>query len=236
MRRFNWRTAIATRCARRSTGMRPTSSRCRAAIDYNKDDYSNSVYGLKSAENWALNLEGSYAVNAELSAQAFYTHENIKSQSAGISYGSNSASAFVGQAGNTIVSGGCFPTVLLRNQNAQDRSVPQLVHRHARQGGHVRYRVQIQEPHGRQARGRSGNSCSRYARTDIGVAGGSYANNPFALAAPAPALCGRRARCLLHPRGQHAHGHDQDDRRAARRPISRSTSRRRCACFTGTSI
>jgi hypothetical protein len=26
------------------------------------------------------------------------------------------------------------------------------------------------------------------ARTDIGVAGGSYANNPFALAAPAPAL------------------------------------------------
>src|SRR6185369_15724486 len=27
-----------------------------------------------------------------------------------------------------------------------------------------------------------------HARTDIGVAGGSYANNPFALAGPAPAL------------------------------------------------
>ena len=157
------------------------------AIDYNKDDYSNSVYGLKNAENWALNLDGSYSVNADLSAQAFYTHENIKSQSAGISYGSNSNTAFAGQAGNTVVSGGCFSTVQSRNNNAKidpclnwstdmrdkvDTFGTGFTYKNLMAG-----RLEI-----------IGDLVFTRAQTDIGVAGGSYANNPFALAAPAPAL------------------------------------------------
>lgn len=157
------------------------------SVDYNKDDYSNSVYGLKSAESWALNVDGSYSVNADLSAQAFYTHENIRSQSAGISYGSNSSNAFVGQAGNTIVSGGCFPTVLLRNQNAKIdpclnwstdmRDKVDTVGTGFRYRNLMAGKLEI-----------AGDLVLTYARTDVGVAGGSYANNPFALAAPAPPL------------------------------------------------
>jgi MtrB/PioB family decaheme-associated outer membrane protein len=156
-------------------------------IDYNKDDYSNSVYGLKNAENWAVNLEASYAFGEDFTAQAFYSYEDIKSGSAGISYGSNSANPFVGQAGNTIVSGGCFPTVLQRNQNAKiDPCLNWSTDMHDKVdtfGAGFRYknlmggRLEI-----------IGDLVYTNARTDIGVAGGSYANNPFALAAPAPAL------------------------------------------------
>lgn len=157
------------------------------SIDYNKDDYSNSVYGLKNAENWAVNLDGSYSVNADLSTQAFYTHENIKSQSAGISYGSNSSAAFVGQAGNTVVSGGCFSTVLDRNNNAKiDPCLnwsTDMRDRVDTLGTGFKYKnlmagkLEI-----------AGDLVFTYAHTDIGVAGGSYANNPFAVAAPGPAL------------------------------------------------
>ncbi len=156
-------------------------------LDYNKDDYDNSVYGLKNAESWALNLEGSYAVSSDFAAQAFYTHEDIKSQSAGISYAANSSTAFVGQAGNTIVSGGCFATVLAKNSNAKIDSCSNwstdMRDKVDTFGAGFKYKNLMG--------GRLelvGDVVYTLAHTDIGVAGGSYVNNPFALAAPAPAL------------------------------------------------
>lgn len=156
-------------------------------LDYDKDDYHNSVYGLKNAETWAFNLEGSYSVSSDLAAQAFYTHEDIKSQSAGISYAANSNTAFVGQAGNTIVSGGCFATVLAKNSNAKIDSCSNwstdMRDKVDTFGAGFKYknlmggRLEV-----------VGDLVYTHARTDIGVAGGSYVNNPFALAAPAPAL------------------------------------------------
>jgi MtrB/PioB family decaheme-associated outer membrane protein len=157
------------------------------SFDYNKDEYNDSVYGLKDAESWALNLEGGFAVSEDFGAHAFYTHEDIKSQSAGISYGSNTNTAFVGQAGNTIVSGGCFSTVLAKNLNAKidpclnwstdmrdkvDTIGVGLKYKNLMGG-----RLEL-----------TGDLVYTEARTDIGVAGGSYVNNPFALAAPAAAL------------------------------------------------
>ncbi|HET9669375.1 MAG TPA: MtrB/PioB family decaheme-associated outer membrane protein [Casimicrobiaceae bacterium] len=157
------------------------------SLEYNKDDYDNSIYGLRNAENWALNLEGSYAFTGDLSANAFYTHENIKSQSAGISYGSNSNAAFVGQAGNSLVQGGCFATVQARNNNA--KIDPCL-----NWSTNMRDKVDtfgVGFAWKNLAAGKVdvlGDLVYADARTDIGVAGGSYANNPFAVAAPAPAL------------------------------------------------
>jgi MtrB/PioB family decaheme-associated outer membrane protein len=157
------------------------------SLDYNKDDYDNSVYGLKNAKTSAVNLEASFAVSEDFSAQAFYTYEDIQSQSAGISYGSNSNAAFVGQAGNSIVSGGCFSTVLDKNENA--KIDPCL-----NWGTDMRDKV---DTFGAAFKYRNlmggrldlaGELLYTHARTDIGVAGGSYANNPFALASPAPAL------------------------------------------------
>jgi MtrB/PioB family decaheme-associated outer membrane protein len=157
------------------------------SLEYNKDDYDNSIYGLRNAENWALNLEGSYAFTGDLTANAFYTHENIKSQSAGISYGSNSNAAFVGQAGNSLVQGGCFTTVQARNNNA--KIDPCL-----NWSTNMRDKVDtfgVGFAWKNLAAGKVdvlGDLVYADARTDIGVAGGSYANNPFAVSAPAPAL------------------------------------------------
>jgi MtrB/PioB family decaheme-associated outer membrane protein len=157
------------------------------SLEYNKDDYTHSMYGLRNAENWALNLEGSYAFTGDLSANAFYTHENIKSQSAGISYGSNSNAAFVGQAGNSLVQGGCFTTVQARNNNA--KIDPCL-----NWSTNMRDKVDtfgVGFAWKNLAAGKVdvlGDLVYADARTDIGVAGGSYANNPFAVSAPAPAL------------------------------------------------
>lgn len=157
------------------------------SLEYNKDDYTHSMYGLRNAENWALNLEGSYAFSGDLTANVFYTHEDIKSQSAGISYGSNSNTAFVGQAGNTLVQGGCFASVQARNNNA--KIDPCL-----NWSTDMRDKVDtlgIGFAWKNLAAGKVdvlGDLVYADARTDIGVAGGSYANNPFALATPAPAL------------------------------------------------
>jgi hypothetical protein len=157
------------------------------SVDYNNDDYTHSVYGLKSARNWAANLEGSYLVTRDVSVNAFYTYEDIRSGSAGISYAANSNTAFVGQAGNTLVSGGCFATVQQRNNNAK---IDPCANWSADQRDKVDTfgvgftwknlmagRVDV-----------FGDLTYTNARTDVGVSGGSYANNPFALAAPAPAL------------------------------------------------
>lgn len=157
------------------------------SLDYNKDDYTHSLYGLTNAQSWALNLEGSFAVTPDFNAVAFYTHEDIKSQSAGISYAANNNNAFVGQAGNTLVSGGCFATVQARNNNAK-------IDPCSNWSTDMRDKVDtlgVGFTWKNLMAGKLdvlGDLVYAKARTDIGVAGGSYANNPFALAAPAPAL------------------------------------------------
>ena len=158
-----------------------------AGLDYNKDDYSNSVYGLKSSENWALNFDATFAASSDLVVDGFYTHEDTKSESAGISYASNSNNSSVGQAGNTIVSGGCFSTVQDRNNNAKIdpcsnwstdmRDKADTFGVSFRQKNLMAGKLEI-----------LGDLTYTDARTAIGVSGGSYANNPFALATPAPAL------------------------------------------------
>lgn len=49
-------------------------------IDYNKDNYTNSPYGLKSSDSWVLKLDGAYSASETLSFNAFYTYEDKKSQ------------------------------------------------------------------------------------------------------------------------------------------------------------
>jgi MtrB/PioB family decaheme-associated outer membrane protein len=155
-------------------------------LEYNKDDYKNSVYGLQEAKSWAVNLDGSYAVNENLVATAFYTYEDQRANSAGDAYGSNSNTAFQGQAGNTIVSGGCFATVVDKNKNAKidpclnwskdTRDKVDTFGIAFRQKNLLADKLDL-----------TGDLSYTRARTNIGVTGGSYVNNPLAVAAPAPA-------------------------------------------------
>jgi hypothetical protein len=84
-----------------------------AGVDYNRDNYSKSVYGLQNAKGLAYTLDASVAADRDTSLSAFVTFEDQRSRSAGNTYTANSTAANV--AGFTALSGGCFATIALRN-------------------------------------------------------------------------------------------------------------------------
>ena len=155
--------------------------------EYTDDDYLNSAYGLKKDVFWEASMDASYAASESVVADVFYTYDNRRLLTRGDAYGSNSSTAFVGQAADTFISGGCYPTVVVRNASAKmdpclnfsksDRdkidtlglsiSSKNLLSSNLELATQVLY---------------------TRARTDTAVLGGSYVNNPLALAAPAPPL------------------------------------------------
>jgi MtrB/PioB family decaheme-associated outer membrane protein len=92
------------------------------SLDFNKDHYTDAVYGLQNTNTWAANIEGSYAVGADLTLSAFYTYEDLSAASAGNTYTANSNVATItgSQAGAIGLSGnGCdgYTTLQQRNNN-----------------------------------------------------------------------------------------------------------------------
>ena len=49
-------------------------------LDYNRDNYSNSPYGLKEAKSWVLGLDGGFAASETLMFNAYVTYEDMKSK------------------------------------------------------------------------------------------------------------------------------------------------------------
>jgi MtrB/PioB family decaheme-associated outer membrane protein len=86
------------------------------SIDFNKDSYSNSLYGLKQARSDAFNLEASFRPTETLAGNAFYSYENSRTLQAG---NAGSANSITGSAIAGSVAGGCFSSVLDRNLNAK---------------------------------------------------------------------------------------------------------------------
>ncbi len=153
--------------------------------DYNRDNYSQSVFGLQKAENWALHLEGTFVPSDDLSLSVFASHEDQQARSAGNSYTANSTAANVG--GATAISGGCYATIALRNAsnkidpclnwtaNTTDKT-DTLGFTLARNG---------------LLSGKLDLSASLFlsqARSVIDVNGGSYVNNPYAGSTAAGAI------------------------------------------------
>ena len=155
--------------------------------DFGDDDYVNSTYGLKKGTAWAASVDLTYTASGDLVADLFYTYDNQHFLGAGDAYGSNSAAAFQGQAANTIVSGPCFSTVAAKNANAKidpclnwsknDRDKIDTVGFVIRRKNLISGKLEL-----------TGEAMFTRARTDTAVNGGSYVNNPLALAAPAPPL------------------------------------------------
>ena len=153
-------------------------------VDYIDDDYSNSTYGLTSNKALMANIEANWTVSDSFTAAFYYTYEEQRAKSGGLSYSAgqiNNTATVGGVAGNTVVSGGCFSTVLERNMNAKidpclnwSTNMKDKVHT---VGAGFDWK--------NLAAGKlelMGNVLYSDARTDIGVSGGTYANNPFALA------------------------------------------------------
>jgi len=156
-------------------------------VEYDRNNYLNSLYGLQKSTNWAVGLDGTYTLSDRLTASAFFTHEDQTSRTAGDGYGSNTNVAFIGRAGNTIVDGSCYTTVLERNENGKnDPCLRWDSNMHDRAdtfgmtfawNGLLSHKLDL-----------STDLVYSRARTDIAVDGASYSNNPFALKAPAPVL------------------------------------------------
>ena len=92
------------------------------SLEYNKDHYTDAVYGLQNTNTWAANIEGTYALGADFTFTAFYTYEDLSAGSAGNTYTANSNVATItgAQATATGLSGNScdgYTTLLQRNNN-----------------------------------------------------------------------------------------------------------------------
>jgi len=167
------------------------------SLELSDDNYTQSVYGLQRSTSWAVNFDTTYALGDRFVASAFYTHEDQRFRTAGDAYGSNSTTAFVGRAGNTVVTGGCFNTVLAKNQNAKVDPCLNWVGNMTDRADTVGLSLMRQKFLWRRL-DITGDLVFSQARTDVAVRGGSYANNPFALAG-APVLTSGAPAALYIP-------------------------------------
>lgn len=154
---------------------------------FNNDDYLNSKYGLKKNTLWAATLEGNYSISNDFVADVFYTFDNQRLASAGDAYGSNSTATFQGQAADTLVSGGCFSTIAAKNASAKIDPCLNWSKNTNDKIDTAGFTLRRENLAAKKLELASEVMYTR-ARTRTTVSGGSYVNNPLALAAPAPPL------------------------------------------------
>ena len=152
-------------------------------VEYTDDHYSNSVYGLQDMKGWMANVEGNLALSENFNANLYYTYEEQRAQSGGISYSAgaiSNAANVGGVAGNTVVSGGCFSTVMDKNMNAKIdpclnwatdmKDKVNTIGAGFTWKGLASGRLEMM-----------GNLLYSDARSEVGMTGGTYANNPYAV-------------------------------------------------------
>ncbi len=154
-----------------------------AGLDFNKDNFIDSVYGLQDAKSWALNLDGSYSASDDLTASMFFSFEDQRATSAGNSYTANSAAVSVN--GATAISGGCFATIALRN--ASNKVDPCNNWSTDMRDKATTFGLALNKKNLMSGKlDLTANLIFTRAWTDNNPTGGNYANNPFAGIAGAP--------------------------------------------------
>jgi hypothetical protein len=147
------------------------------SLDYSTDDYKKSVYGLQRATQWALNLDGSYALGDDMSIGLFTSFETQRTRFAGNTYTANSAATAVN--GATAIDGGCYATIALRNAN--NKIDPCLNWQTTMKDKTSTLGASFTKS--KLLAGKlslQGSVVYSDGRTDIDVVGGNYVNNPFA--------------------------------------------------------
>ena len=149
--------------------------------------YVNSKMGLRRDTAWAATLDASYAPREDFLVDLFYTYDNRRYNAVGDAYGSNSTTGFQGQAADTVVSGGCFATVTAKNASAKIDPCLNYFKNSRDKIDTAGFSLRKENLAGKKLEVAAEVMYTR-ARTSQGVGGGSYVNNPQALAAPAPPL------------------------------------------------
>ena len=155
--------------------------------EFNDQDYLNAAYGLKKDVFWEANADASYTAGDDFTADIYYTYDNQRLLSRGDAYGSNSATAFQGQKADTAVSGGCFATIAAKNASAKIDPCLNWGKNERNKVDTIGFSVSRNNLLAKNLELASDVFYTR-ARTDTAASGGSYVNNPLALAAPAPPL------------------------------------------------
>ncbi len=151
------------------------------------DDYLNTKLGLKRRTWWASTIDASYVASEDLVVDVFYTYDNQRLYATGDAFGSNSTATFQGQAGNTALGGPCFTTVAARNASAKIDPCLNWTHNDRDKIDTAGLTLRRKNLAGRKLE-LAGEVVYTRGRTENAVVGGSYVNNPLALAAPAPPL------------------------------------------------
>ena len=154
--------------------------------EFDDDNYPNTKLGLKRRTWWASTFDASYTASEDLVADVFYTYDNQRHFSAGDAYGTNSTATFQGQAGNTVTQG-CFPTLAARNASAKIDPCLNFVKNDRDKIDTAGFTLRRKNLAAGKLELASEVMYTR-ARTRNAAVGGSYVNNPLALAAPAPPL------------------------------------------------
>lgn len=149
-----------------------------AGLDHNRDRYPGSTYGLQRSRTWTANLDGSYALADNFTADAYYTYEILGTGTAGNTYTANSNSASVN--GFTALSGNAcdgYTTLLQRNNNNKlDPCLnwfTDMADRVHTVGVGLRGKIRKLDV--------TANVMSSQASSTNNVTGGNWANNPLAL-------------------------------------------------------
>lgn len=155
-----------------------------ASYDFDRDDYQNSIYGLKGAQGRTLNLEGNYDVSENLSTAVFYSNEDKVSTSAGDAYGANApltaTNIFVGNAGNVNISPAvCYATIAGKVRDAKVDPCLQWSNQMHDKVDTLGWTLKQKGLLGGKLDLSTTLVLTR-ARTDIDVTGGSYVANPYA--------------------------------------------------------
>ncbi len=188
MRRFNMANRDRNKLRTAANWQATQKLSFQGGFDFTNDDYIDSTYGLQKSREWDINLDASYALSDTFSANLFYSHQNQLSSTAGNSYNANTNATSVNGATALSGSSGCnnFTTVGQRNLNYKidpclnwlsdmqnDVDVLGLsLAKRGLMGGKLSL---------------EGNFVFSWAKTNVDVTGGNYANNPRLAAARNPA-------------------------------------------------
>jgi MtrB/PioB family decaheme-associated outer membrane protein len=98
-------------------------------VNFNRDDYPGSTYGLQNAKGWTADIDAAYMPSDTLSADVFYTYERQAGVSAGNTYTANSNAATIanGQPGAIFLAGNaCDSFATLQERNNHNKLDPCL--------------------------------------------------------------------------------------------------------------
>ncbi len=156
-------------------------------LDFNRDDYSHSVYGLQEAKDYALNLDGNYLIGEDFSVGVFFNHENQQSKMTSTPSNISNTNPATSVANNVLSGSPCFTSVQAHNGSAKIDPCNQWSEDFRDTTNTLGFELTKKKMFGGKF-DLTGNLIFTQAKSDINVSGGTYVNNPRTATAGEPGV------------------------------------------------